>query len=637
MTDAMTLDHLPSHLRRTRRCGEFRTEHAGSAAVVMGWIGRRRDLGSLIFFDLRDRTGILQVVFNRETIPEQHARAEELRSEYVVAVEGELVRRDAETVNKGIPTGEVELRASRLYILNDARTPPFPVEDNIATAEETRLERRYLDLRRPEMQANLILRHQVALEIRRYMSEHGFLEIETPFLTRSTPEGARDYLVPSRVQPGSFYALPQSPQIFKQLLMISGLDKYFQIVRCFRDEDLRADRQPEFTQLDVEMSFAHPEMIFELIEPLMRSVCEVANRHWELEGPRRQLSNYRPIEINALAFPRLTYDEAMSQYGSDKPDLRYPAKIVSLDSIVSVALAQEFGIRPPVVGFKFSQQQLRISKPLSRTGIDNHITIVSELAHNSLPELKALQAELGKPALFIDYCLVGGKKVLLRNEEFTRTLQETLEAKENDVLFVGAIRGQTPLRDRYLPNKCFAILRNELAGYTLEYDPQRKAFLWVTDFPMFDYDEQEKRYVAMHHPFTSPQEASLGHLDTDPSAVKAKAYDLVLNGSEIGGGSIRIHRPDIQRRVFRALGMTEEQARQRFGFFLDALEYGTPPHGGVALGLDRIVAILAMESSIREVIAFPKTARAVDLMCEAPSPVSRAQLRELGLELKESG
>ena len=637
MTDTMILDHLPSHLRRTRACGEFRPEHAGSPAVVMGWIARRRDLGSLIFFDLRDRTGILQVVSNRETVPEQHARAEELRSEYIVAIEGELVRRDPETVNKAIPTGEVEIRANRLYILNDARTPPFPVEDGIATSEETRLKHRFLDLRRPEMQSNLILRHQVALEIRRYMSKQGFLEIETPFLTRSTPEGARDYLVPSRVQQGSFYALPQSPQLFKQILMISGLDKYFQIVRCFRDEDLRADRQPEFTQLDVEMSFAQPEMVFELIEPLMSSLCDVANRHWAVEGPRRQMNPpVRPIDLSGLAFPRLTYEEAMLQYGTDKPDLRYEAKIVSLDSMVSASLAQEFGIRSPIVGFKFSQQQLRVAEPLSRTAVDRLVATVTELAHNSLPELKALQAELGKSALFIDYCLVGGKKILLRNEEFTRALQASLDAKEKDVLFLGAIRGQTPLHDRYLPNRCFAILRSRLEDFTKEYDPQRKAFLWVTGFPMFEYDDQEKRYVAMHHPFTSPQEASLDQLETDPSAVKAKAYDLVLNGSEIGGGSIRIHRPDIQKRVFRALGMTEEQARQRFGFFLEALEYGTPPHGGIALGLDRIVAILAMESSIREVIAFPKTARAVDLMCEAPSPVSRAQLRELGLELKES-
>jgi aspartyl-tRNA synthetase len=419
--------------------------------------------------------------------------------------------------------------------------------------------------------------------------------------------------------------------------MISGLDKYFQIVRCFRDEDLRADRQPEFTQLDVEMSFAQPEMVFELIEPLMRSLCTVANRHWEAEAKKREIKPpVQPIAVSEQRFPRLTYEEAMSQYGSDKPDLRYPAKIVSLDSMVSPELAEEFGIRPPIVGFKFSQQQLRAANPLSRTAVDTLIGAVSEQAHNSLPELKALQAELGRPALFIDYCLAGGKKLLLRNEALTAALQEKLEAKEKDVLFVGAIRGQTPLRDRYLPNRCFAVLRSQLAELTKEYDPQRKVFLWVTDFPMFEYDEQEKRYAAMHHPFTSPQEESLERLDTDPSSVKAKAYDLVLNGSEIGGGSIRIHRQDIQKRVFRALGMTEEQARQRFGFFLDALAYGTPPHGGIALGIDRIAAILAMESSIREVIAFPKTARAVDLMCQAPSPASPAQLRELGLELKDA-
>lgn len=633
----MTLDHLPSGLRRTRGCGEFRPEHAGSPAVVMGWVACRRDLGSLIFLDVRDRTGILQAVFNREAVPEAHARAEEARSEYVVAIEGEIVRRDSETINPAIPTGEVELKAKRLYILNDARTPPFPVEDSVSTSEETRLQYRFIDLRRPEMQANVILRHQIALGIRRYMSEKGFLEIETPFLTRSTPEGARDYLVPSRVQQGSFYALPQSPQLFKQILMISGLDKYFQIVRCFRDEDLRADRQPEFTQLDVEMSFAQPEMVFELIEPLMRSICCVANRHWEIEGPRRQLNPpYQPIDVDTLTFPRLTYEEALSQYGTDKPDLRYEAKIVSLDSLVSDELAQEFGIGRPLIGLKFSAQQLRSGQSLSRTWIEKEIQTVSDLAHNALPELKARQGQLGRPALFIDSCLVGGKKQILRDAELTQSLQTRFEANEGDALFLGAIRGQEKLEDPYLPHRCFDILRRRLQEYTAEYDAQKKCFVWVTQFPMFEYDEQEKRFAAMHHPFTSPTEDTLDKLETDPGSVKAKAYDLVLNGTEIGGGSIRIHRQDIQKRVFRALGMTEEQARQRFGFFLDALEYGTPPHGGIALGLDRIVAILAMENSIREVIAFPKTARAVDLMCEAPAPVSRAQLRELGLELKNS-
>jgi aspartyl-tRNA synthetase len=632
----MTLDHLPTDLRRTHRCGELRPSHAGSAAVAMGWVSRRRDLGSLIFIDLRDRTGVLQVVFNRETVPEAHRRAEELRSEYVIAVEGELVSRDAQTVNPAIATGEVELAAKRLYILNDARTPPFQIEEDVAVAEETRLRYRFVDLRRPQMQANFELRHRISMEIRRYMSEQGFFEIETPFLTRSTPEGARDYLVPSRVQPGSFYALPQSPQLFKQLLMISGFDKYFQIVRCFRDEDLRADRQPEFTQLDVEMSYAQPQMIFDLIEPLMKSLCEIANQHWEKEGRRRQLNPpCQPIEVDRLTFPRLTYQEAMSQYGVDKPDLRYEAKIVSLDSLVPETLLQEFGIRRPVVGLRFSQQNLRIKQPLSRTAIRNEVQAVIDLAHNSLPELRARQSEIGQSALFIDSCGAGEEAKVLKSTELARTLQALLAAKQGDVLFLGAIRGSAALRDPYLPHRCFDILRNRLRDFTREFEPQAKRFLWVTEFPMFEYDEEEKRFAAMHHPFTSPTDETLELLETDPASVKAKAYDLVLNGSEIGGGSIRIHRKDVQSRIFRALGMSDEQARQRFGFFLDALEYGTPPHGGIALGLDRIVAIFALESSIREVIAFPKTARAVDLMCEAPTPVSPAQLKELGLALRK--
>jgi len=628
----MTLDHLPLDLRRTHRAGELRPAQAGERVVAMGWVSRRRDLGSLIFIDLRDRSGILQVVFNRETQPEVHARAGELRSEYVVAVEGDLVRRKPETINSSIPTGEVELVASRLLILNDARTPPFPIDEDVTSAEETRLRYRFVDLRRPRMQSNIELRHRVALETRRCLSEQGFLEIETPFLTRSTPEGARDYLVPSRVQPGSFYALPQSPQLFKQLLMISGFDRYFQIVRCFRDEDLRADRQPEFTQIDLEMSFAQPQLIFNLVDHLMENLCIVANQHWESQARIQSLTNYRPIEIDKPTFPRITYDEAMSQYGTDKPDVRYEAKIVSLDPLVSAKVANEVGIRPPIIGFKFSPKPQVMS---SATAIRGELKSVLDLAHQTFPELRARQTEPDKPALLVDFCIVKEGAKILKDVALAQELLTRLNAKEGDVLFLGAIKGTAELRDQYLPHRCFDILRRRIAHQSEGYDSQAKRFLWVTEFPMFEYDEEEKRYAAMHHPFTSPTDETLDRLESDPGAVKAKAYDIVLNGTEIGGGSIRIHRKDVQARVFRALGMSEEQARQRFGFFLDALEYGTPPHGGIALGVDRIVAILAMESSIREVIAFPKTARAVDLMCDAPTPVSAAQLKELGLELRK--
>ena len=464
------------------------------------------------------------------------------------------------------------------------------------------------------------------------MSEHGFLEIETPVLTRSTPEGARDYLVPSRVQKGSFYALPQSPQLFKQLLMISGFDRYFQIVRCFRDEDLRADRQPEFTQLDVEMSFAQPKSIFNLIDQLMECLCGVANQHWELKAKTQSLTNYRPIEIDKLTFPRITYEEAMSQYGTDKPDLRYEAKIVSLDSVVSAKVASEIGITSPIVGLNFSPKSQAMS---SGTAIRGEIKNVLDLAHQIFPELKARQTESDKPALLLDFCIVKEGAKILKDVELARQLRTWLNAKEGDVLFLGAIKGAAELRDGYLPHRCFDLLRRRLAHHSKGYDPQAKRFLWVLGFPMFEWDEQERRYAAVHHPFTSPTDETLDLLESDPGAVRAKAYDIVLNGTEIGGGSIRIHRKDVQSRVFRTLGMTDEQARQRFGFFLDALEYGTPPHGGIALGMDRIVAIMAMESSIREVIAFPKTARAVDLMCDAPTSVSPAQLKELGLQLRK--
>ena len=623
----MTLDHLPPEMRRTHRCGELRANHAGTRVTAMGWVSRRRDLGSLIFIDLRDRSGVLQAVFNLETQPKVHRRAEELRSEYVVAVEGELVARKAGTVNPAIATGEVELVADRLLILNDAKTPPFSIEDETVQAEDTRLRFRFVDLRAPRMQANFELRHRLNQEIRRYMSEQGFLEIETPFLTRSTPEGARDYLVPSRVQPGSFYALPQSPQLFKQILMIAGYDRYFQIARCFRDEDLRADRQPEFTQLDVEMSFAQPKMIFDLIEPLMKVLCETANEHWKKWGALlgREAT---PIEFGSV--PHLTYEEAMSQYGSDKPDLRYEAKMVALDSLLPPQACEEFGIQPPVVGFLFRPKQ-----PLSKTAIKAMLEAAVESAHNSVQELKSRQNELGRSALFIDWCLAGEEAKILKSTELAQKLLSQLGAKPGEILLVGAIRGAAPIRDKYLIHRCFDAQRGKWKEQAQDFDSQAKRFLWVTEFPMFEYDAEEKRYAAMHHPFTSPTDDTLEKVESDPGSVKAKAYDLVLNGTEIGGGSIRIHRQDVQSRIFRALGMSEEQARQRFGFFLDALSYGTPPHGGIALGLDRITAIFAMESSIREVIAFPKTARAVDLMCDAPTPVSTAQLKELGLQLRK--
>ncbi|OFW02335.1 MAG: aspartate--tRNA ligase [Acidobacteria bacterium RIFCSPLOWO2_02_FULL_60_20] len=601
----MTLDHLPPELTRTHRCGELRTNNDGARVVAMGWVARRRDLGSLIFIDLRDRTGLLQVVFNEETQPQVHARAEELRSEYVVAVEGTIIRRKPETVNASIATGEVELVAERLLILNDARTPPFPLDEDASVAEDTRLRFRFVDLRRQRMQSNIELRHRVNQETRRVMTEQGFLEIETPVLTRSTPEGARDYLVPSRVQQGSFYALPQSPQLFKQLLMISGFDRYFQIVRCFRDEDLRADRQPEFTQLDVEMSFPQFETIFEVIERLME-------RLWAVSGYKL-----------ARPFPRMSYDEALARYGTDKPDLRLPP-MHSVRDFFTEADRQKLGIDStlPFVAFVVPG-----CGGLSRKERDEFRQFGAERGLKVFDDLRGIEKHYPAAA---------------------QSIRGAVTPKEADlVLLAGAPAGEAgPATDPAAVRIRSAVILTAAGALRLfagqKYasrhgllKPDDFRFLWVLDFPMLEWDEQEKRYAAMHHPFTSPTDETLEKLESDPGAVRAKAYDIVLNGTEIGGGSIRIHRKDVQSRVFRALGMSEEQARQRFGFFLDALEYGTPPHGGIALGLDRIVAIMAMEASIREVIAFPKTARAVDLMCEAPTPVSPAQLKELGLQLRK--
>jgi len=601
----MKLDLLGNR-QRTHYCGQLRTPHAGQTVFLAGWVARRRDLGNLIFLDLRDHTGTTQVVCRPELGAEAHDKAEAVRPEFVVGVEGEVVLRSSETVNKALATGEVEVQARTLLLLNEAKTPPFPIEDETKTAEETRLHYRYLDLRRDRMQHHLRLRHQASLVVRQHMSENGFVEIETPFLTRSTPEGARDYLVPSRIHHGHFYALPQSPQLFKQILMIAGYDRYFQIVRCFRDEDLRADRQPEFTQVDVEMAFPHHELLFDIIERLMEKL-------FALIGVEVQ----RP-------FPLLSYDTAMERYGSDKPHVG-------------------FGLEWRRVYLPDgAHQKVRVAEPLKALRVPGD----AAASRSQLDKLQETAKASG--AEWFSYIKVGNPELqsplgkVLEEGETLRSLVSAVEAQPSDLVVLvgmksGASESQSlsrPVLDRL--DAASGAVRLELARKLQLIKPNSWNFLWVVDFPMFEYDEKEKRYNAMHHPFTSPREEDLGRLETEPGSVKARAYDLVLNGWELGGGSIRTHRRDIQQRVFHLLGLTEEKARERFGFFLEALEYGTPPHGGLALGFDRIIALMTGESNIREVIAFPKTASAVDLMCDAPSLVESEQLEELGLQIRDS-
>ncbi|RPF49723.1 aspartyl-tRNA synthetase [Thermodesulfitimonas autotrophica] len=581
---------------RSDYCGDLAARDVGRKVILAGWVHRRRDHGGLIFIDLRDREGIVQVVFSPEVSAEAFKIAEAVRGEYVLRVEGEVRRRPPGTENPRLKTGEVEVYATACNILNRAKTPPFLIEDEINVDEDLRLRYRYLDLRRPEMQEAIRMRHRAAKAVRDFLDAHGFWEIETPMLTKSTPEGARDYLVPSRVNPGRFYALPQSPQLFKQILMVAGMDRYFQIVRCFRDEDLRADRQPEFTQIDIEMSFVDVDDVLSLSEALIAAVCR------EVAG----------VEVKT-PFPRLTYADAMEFYGTDKPDLRYGMRLTDVSDLVA---GSEFKVFAGAVAAGGCVKGIAVPGAAS-------------FSRREIDELTRYAALFGAKGLaYIQLTPEGPKSPILKffKPGEIEALAGRLEAGTGDLLLFVADR-------RPVVQRSLGALRTHLAAM-LGLVPAGFAFLWVVDFPLLEYDETEQRYVAVHHPFTAPREEDIPLLATDPGRVRAKAYDLVLNGVELGGGSIRIHRREVQEELFRAIDLRPEEAAEKFGFLLEAFEYGAPPHGGIAFGFDRLLMLLLGRKTIRDVIPFPKTQSAQDLMTGAPAPVTAHQLAELHIRLQ---